>query len=672
MRVKFWTLIVMTAVSLTFSGCGSGGSSSGGGNKTLTSISVTPGSASIPAGLTQQYKAQGSYSDGTSGDITSSVTWSSSSTNIATINGSGLATAVAAGSTTITATSGSVSGSTTLTVTTPKLTAITVSPIGPAVKVSGGTLQFTATGVLDNNATQDMTSKVNWTSTDTSAATIASGGLATAGSTAGVTTITATDPSSGVAGTTALNVTAQSLGNSTLSGAYVFTVSFDQSGVTSRPQYVAGLLNANGAGGLTGSLDYNTSSGTSSTGPVSISAGSYSVFPDGRGTATITSSLGTVNFRFVLNTAGSKAQIIAWDNHGTLSPAAEGTLEKQTATTLSGTYVFGFGGVQVSTNDNLSQAGLFTVSGNTISITSEDQNLNGTASSPAVQNGTVSVGSNGQGTASIGTLKYGVYVVSASKAYFIETDAGATALLGQAQLQSAGPFSNTSVSGGFVYLMEDGSHSTFEIVGQLSFNNGTGRVGGEFDEDIGTGSTLVQLNSGMSGNYSIAANGRGTFSSLTGAKGPRNFIFYMISNSKMMTLQIPASTPFATLDAHASLGLGEAQTIAPLASGLYLFRFSENEPAGDQWGLQGQLNFSGSSVIGIQDTNHTGALSAYKVSGSIASADASGRAIMSVTGNQSGQKYVVYIVNSTKAAVAGQESASPSPVPDVDGYIEQQ
>jgi uncharacterized protein YjdB len=45
-----------------------------------------------------------------------SVTWISSKTQVATVNSSGLVTAVAAGTTTITATSGTISGNTTLTV----------------------------------------------------------------------------------------------------------------------------------------------------------------------------------------------------------------------------------------------------------------------------------------------------------------------------------------------------------------------------------------------------------------------------------------------------------------------------------------------------------------------------------------------------------------------------
>jgi len=73
--------------------------------------------------LTQQFTATGTYTDGSTQNLTTSVTWSSSSTSIATISNTsgsnGLATSVATGSTTITAShSGSgVGGSTTFTIT---------------------------------------------------------------------------------------------------------------------------------------------------------------------------------------------------------------------------------------------------------------------------------------------------------------------------------------------------------------------------------------------------------------------------------------------------------------------------------------------------------------------------------------------------------------------------
>ncbi|MBU4143154.1 Ig-like domain-containing protein, partial [Patescibacteria group bacterium] len=72
---------------------------------------------SLPLGNTVQFTASGSYSDGTTLNITAQVTWSSSNTSVATVNNSGLATAMATGTATITATSGSISGNTTLTIT---------------------------------------------------------------------------------------------------------------------------------------------------------------------------------------------------------------------------------------------------------------------------------------------------------------------------------------------------------------------------------------------------------------------------------------------------------------------------------------------------------------------------------------------------------------------------
>jgi trimeric autotransporter adhesin len=85
-------------------------------NKTLSSISVTPQSQTLVAGTQQQYTATATYSDGSFGDVTTSVTWASNNTGVATISTSGLATAVATGTTTISATLGTVNGTATLTV----------------------------------------------------------------------------------------------------------------------------------------------------------------------------------------------------------------------------------------------------------------------------------------------------------------------------------------------------------------------------------------------------------------------------------------------------------------------------------------------------------------------------------------------------------------------------
>ena len=86
----------------------------------LTSITVTPANSSSPIGAYEQFTAVLSYSDGSTRDTTTSVTWSSSPATVATINSSGLASALASGSTTITATAESVTGNTTLSVSQPQ------------------------------------------------------------------------------------------------------------------------------------------------------------------------------------------------------------------------------------------------------------------------------------------------------------------------------------------------------------------------------------------------------------------------------------------------------------------------------------------------------------------------------------------------------------------------
>lgn len=90
-------------------------------NPTLLSIAVNPTNSAIAKGISQQFTSTGSYCDGTSQDLTSSSSWNSSDTNIATIGNatgsSGYATPVTSGTTTITATSGGLSDSTLLTVT---------------------------------------------------------------------------------------------------------------------------------------------------------------------------------------------------------------------------------------------------------------------------------------------------------------------------------------------------------------------------------------------------------------------------------------------------------------------------------------------------------------------------------------------------------------------------
>jgi hypothetical protein len=80
---------------------------------TLSSIAITPASATIGVGQSQTFSALGTFSDGSTQDLSSTATWTT--TAGATLNGD-TATGTAVGTTTITATVGSISAAATLTV----------------------------------------------------------------------------------------------------------------------------------------------------------------------------------------------------------------------------------------------------------------------------------------------------------------------------------------------------------------------------------------------------------------------------------------------------------------------------------------------------------------------------------------------------------------------------
>ena len=173
----------------------------------LVSIAVTSSSASVAAGLTQQFTATGTYSDDSTADLTGQVSWSSATPSVATISSSGLAAGVATGPATIAATLSGVSGSTVLTVTAPLLDSIAVTPPDPSL-ATGLTQQFTATGTYSDHSTQNLTNQVTWASATPSLASITAAGLAM-GVAQGPATISAS--LSGVSNTTVLTVTAPAL-----------------------------------------------------------------------------------------------------------------------------------------------------------------------------------------------------------------------------------------------------------------------------------------------------------------------------------------------------------------------------------------------------------------------------------------------------------------------------
>jgi uncharacterized protein YjdB len=166
----------------------------------LNSITVSPSTAAVVAGKTQQLAAR--TIDQFGNDIFAAVNWTSSDAAVATVN-NGVVTAVALGTATISAVSGNVSGQATITVT-PLLVlgSITVNP-ATATTVVGQTQQFAAQP-LDQFG-NSIAASITWTTSDSAIATISGSGLLSAIA-AGPVTVTAT--SGAVAKTSSVTVEA--------------------------------------------------------------------------------------------------------------------------------------------------------------------------------------------------------------------------------------------------------------------------------------------------------------------------------------------------------------------------------------------------------------------------------------------------------------------------------
>src|SRR5262249_30974732 len=106
---------------LFFAGCGSETHSTP--SPSIVSIQVTPQTSAILLGQNQQFSAIGTFSDGTTQDVTKSATWTSSDTTVAVVNTrngwNGFAAGVGSGSSSITVSQASVQGSANVTVSVP-------------------------------------------------------------------------------------------------------------------------------------------------------------------------------------------------------------------------------------------------------------------------------------------------------------------------------------------------------------------------------------------------------------------------------------------------------------------------------------------------------------------------------------------------------------------------
>jgi len=154
----------------------------------LVEISISPASVTLAIDSFQNFVATGKYSDNSTEDLTTSVSWSTDDLVKATITSTGILTAVSAGTSQVTASINSLSHSVSVTIPI-RLESIVLNALPNNLKLND-TFQLIATGTFSDASSVNISDQVNWISSDTNVFTVSNTGLIAAVS-AGSATITA-------------------------------------------------------------------------------------------------------------------------------------------------------------------------------------------------------------------------------------------------------------------------------------------------------------------------------------------------------------------------------------------------------------------------------------------------------------------------------------------------
>ena len=441
----------------------------------LQSIAVTPSTASVGVAGTQQFTATGTYSDGSTQNITTTVSWISSNKPVATVGlHTGLAKGVAAGSATLTASLGRVSGTGALTVTSPALKSIAVTPATPSI-AAGKTQQFTATGTYSDGSTQNLTKTAIWTSSSTAVATINTAGLAT-GIAQGSATITAT--SGTISGSATLTVTAPVLTSIAVSPGSA-TIGF-----SSTQQFTATGTYSDGS-----SQDVTTTVSwiSSKTSVATIKLHTGLATSVSAGTVTITASLGTVHGTATLTVSSSSTLVSI-----TVSPSSAsipfGTTQQFSAT---GNYSDG-------STQNLTTSASWSSSSPGVATVSNNVGTQGLATSVAVGSASISaVVGTISGSASLAVTPVALMSIA------ISPQSPIIALNATQQFTAAGTFSDGSIQDVTTTATWVSSSLTVATISNTSGSQGLA-------SGIGVGTSTISASQG-----SISSSTELTVNSLT-------------------------------------------------------------------------------------------------------------------------------------------------------------
>jgi hypothetical protein len=440
-----------------------------------------------------------------------------------------------------------------------------------------------------------------------------------------------------------------SFNNSSLRGSYAFSFTgVNQFGFLS----VAGSLQADGNGNFTSGVeDVNSGNGVFTN--ISV-AGNYTVGADGRGTATLASSVATISLDFVV-ISSQHALIIRFDNNS----SASGSMDLQDASAsntaaLQGSFVFNVSGIDANGND-LQQVGVFSTDGTgTINGGVEDVNDDGTVSTNLAVSGSYSLGASGRGTATIitpnGAANYAFYVVDTNRLKLVEIDS-VPIVAGDASRQQ-GNLSNASLNGGFAFTLGGRRGSNPLVAGGVFTADGNGNITSGV-EDINSGSVSQNLTLTNS-TYSIAGNGRGTLT-LNNSSGAFHYVIYP-STGGLQMMEIDSAV--------LSSGTAYAQQGTGFSTGTLSGNFGFNLTGvnnGGEFDEIAQLAANGSgSWSGALDMNNNGGLSLGLAANGTYTLSGNGRGNASLSTSAGRMNFITYAVSSSRVLFIEADSTAPA------------
>jgi hypothetical protein len=300
---------------------------------------------------------------------------------------------------------------------------------------------------------------------------------------------------------------------------------------------MAGAVTFNGSGAISG-MDDSDSGGVVQTSQT-LNATNFSVVATGasagRGTATITSTLGNTNFVFYV-VSSSELLMMALDSTETPPTILAGQVLQQSGT-LTDASLDGIGVIELqSLGSNIeptAAAGPFTATGNSATYTySADENQGGTMSSPS-DSGTFSVSSNGRVNlvSSGGNFPPVLYLVAPNQAFVVGTDAGVS--FGTMEPQTGSSFNAGTLKANYLGGSQPPtSASVSEEADFLDFN-GANAVSGTSDQNSSGG----PQSQAISATYSVSSNGRVV---VTESGAPILYL-YIVSGSQAVALPVSST-----------------------------------------------------------------------------------------------------------------------------------